>query len=309
MKLSDYQMLKWILLLSCTAALFLFGETHQLAQTQIQIPARAGHVNDFAGVVDEKTRLRLANLLENVQQKLGIDFAVVTVPSTAGREIFSFSRQVAVDWNVGARTTTNKSLLLVLAVNEKESFTQFSRSVQGDLPEAVLGEMSQRMKALINAGDFSGGLNAGVHHFVSSMARKLALNVADFETPLTSSAKDSSPGKPAEEPANVKKTPAGLTVRPRIVATAPSPTSTPTRDPLTTDAATNKPVDQPAPVVRDPITIEASTTVRVPATPTEKPSSVKKKPETPADKSRPAPIENSSTTTQPDTTAEDDADE
>src|SRR5688572_2635210 len=108
---------KWILILACCAALFLCGESTQFAQTQIQVPARTGYVNDFAGVVDEKTKLQLTNLLENLKQKVGIDFAVVTVQSTAGRDIFGFSRQVAMDWNVGARATRNKSLLLVLAIN------------------------------------------------------------------------------------------------------------------------------------------------------------------------------------------------
>src|SRR5687767_14496426 len=169
MNLSAHRMPGVLLLLACAVALFLCGAPTQFAQTQIEVPARTGHVNDFAGVVDEKTEVQLTNLLENLKQKAGIDFAVVTVPSTAGRDIFGFSRQVAMDWNVGARATKDKSLLLVLAINEKESFTQFSKSVQGDLPEAVLGEMSQRMKALIGAGDFGRGLNVGVHHFVSSI--------------------------------------------------------------------------------------------------------------------------------------------
>ncbi len=257
MNLSAHRMPRLILFFACVVAFFLCGESNQFAQTQSDVPARTGHVNDFAGVVDEKTKLQLTNLLENLKQKVGIDFAVVTVPSTGGRDIFGLSRQVAMDWNVGARATKNKSLLLVLAVNEKESFTQFSRSVQSDLPEAVLGEMSQRMKALIGAGDFGGGLNLGVHHFVSSMAQKLAMNVADFESsPGSVAAAPSSIDQQANEPvAEVKPPP--KTVRPRVAGATATPTP---------DVAATTPVDQPP---AEPVTIEASTKVNLPPAPSE----------------------------------------
>lgn len=264
MNLSAHRMPRLILFFACAVVFFLCGESNQFAQTQIDVPARTGHVNDFAGVVDEKTKLQLTNLLENLKQKVGIDFAVVTVPSTGGRDIFALSRQVAMDWNVGARATKNKSLLLVLAVNEKESFTQFSRSVQTELPEAVLGEMSQRMKALIGAGDFGGGLNVGVHHFVSSMAQKLAMNVADFEASSSSvaAAPPSSIDQQANEPLAEVKPPA-KTVRPRVARA----TATPTLDvPATT------PVDQPTPA---PVTIEASTKVNLPPAPSENTTTTK----------------------------------
>jgi len=204
MKSSDYRKAKWTLLFSCSAALFFSVGVNQFAQTRVQLPAPSGHVNDFAAVVDEKTRQQLENTLENVKQKAGIEFVIATVESTAGQDIFDFSRQLASDWNIGARTSPKKSLLLVLAVKEKMSFTQFSKSVQSDLPEGVLGAMSQRIRALINSGQFGEGLNAGVQHFVGAMAQKLKINPADFDkTPETASAQppatDSSLSKSANE--------------------------------------------------------------------------------------------------------------
>lgn len=236
MKLSDHRKPKWILLLSFTAALVLSVGVSQFAQTKTQMPARTGHVNDFAGVVDEKTRLRLENILENVKQKTGIEFVIATVESTAGQDIFDFSRQLAMDWNIGARTSAKKSLLLVLAVKEKMSFTQFSKSVQSDLPEGVLGAMSQRMRALVNSGQFSEGLNAGVQHFVSSMAQQLAVNPADFDkTPETAFAKP-----PATDGSLSKSADAS---RPRI-AKPPMPTVPASTEPNPATVKTSAPGDE-----------------------------------------------------------------
>jgi uncharacterized protein len=122
------------------------------AQDKQQLPARTGYVNDFAGVLDDATRQRLEVMLGNLQQRSGIEFGVATIQTTAGRDIFDVSRDLANEWNFGARGTKKKSLLLVIAATEKTAFTQFSRSVQSDLPEGVLGELSQILRGPISAG-------------------------------------------------------------------------------------------------------------------------------------------------------------
>ena len=198
MKLSDQRILNSILLFCCSATLFLSLGVTQLAQTMPKLPAPSGHMNDFAGVVNEQTRQQLENILTNLKLKTGIEFDVATVQSTGGQDISRFSLQLAKDWNVGARTTVKKSLLLVLAVDEKLSFAVFSRSVQSDLPEGVLGEMGQRMRALIDASQFSEGINAGVQHFVASLAQKLAFTTDDFDKPPAVASASSSPENDAE---------------------------------------------------------------------------------------------------------------
>ncbi|HEY8228109.1 MAG TPA: TPM domain-containing protein, partial [Pyrinomonadaceae bacterium] len=183
MKLSNQGKSRWLVAL-CSTAFFLSLGVNQLAQTTQPLPAPTGHVNDFAGVVDENTKQQLENMLANVKLKTDIEFDIATVQSTAGQDIFDFSRQLAKDWNIGARTSPRKSLLLVVSVNEKTSFTQFSKSVQNDLPEGVLGEMGQVMRGLVDDGKFSQGINAGVRHFVGALGRKLALNTDDFDKPV-----------------------------------------------------------------------------------------------------------------------------
>jgi tetratricopeptide (TPR) repeat protein/uncharacterized membrane protein YgcG len=197
MKLSGQRILNSIPLFCCSAALFLSLGVNQLAQTTQKLPAPSGHVNDFAGVLNEQARQQLENILANLKLKTGIEFDVATVQSIGGQDISAFSLHLAKDWNVGARTTLKKSLLMVVAVDEKVSFTVFSKSVQNDLPEGVLGEMGQRMRTLIDASQFSEGLNAGVQHFVTSLSQKLAFNTDDFDkAPAVSPATDQPASKP-----------------------------------------------------------------------------------------------------------------
>jgi tetratricopeptide (TPR) repeat protein/uncharacterized membrane protein YgcG len=182
MKLTTFQDLKQLAMLLLSLALVFIVSTEPLGQTQLEhLPAPTTHVNDLAGVLDLSTSQRLENLLENVKQRTGIEFTLATVKTTRGRDIFDVSLQLAHDWDIGSPTSTSKSLLLVVAAEEKTFFTQFSRKVLPDLPEGTLGEMAQRMRQAISSGRINEGVLAGVQHFVAVLGEKVgfALNATD----------------------------------------------------------------------------------------------------------------------------------
>ena len=211
-------------------AFFLSFAIKQHAQTG---QSRSGYINDFAGVLSDATKQQLENLLNNFKQKTGIDFAVVTVQTTAGQDVSDYSMNLAREWNVGARTSTKKSLLLVVAVNEKASFTRFSRGVQSDLPEGVLGDMGQRMHPYIDAGQMDEALTSGVKHLVSAVAEKLAFDFAELEkSPAVSEsapqATSAETNKPADQ-ANPAVTVPVVDSQPSVTKTAVGEPSAPVR--------------------------------------------------------------------------------
>ena len=229
--MTQIKFLKFLMITAAICLLFFIAGVNPLAQTKSH--ARESHVNDFAGVIETATRNRLEKILENLQRKTGVQFDLATVQSTVGRDIFDFSRELARDWDVGSRSSSKKSLLLVVSVDDKVSFTQFSRSVQPELPEGILGEISQRMRVMMNAGNISQGINDGVERFVSALGRKMAFSLEELEQ--DTSAVANVPSAPEPTPAaNQSSTvsdnltpvvmkPAGET-RQRVVKTVPSPT-------------------------------------------------------------------------------------
>jgi len=196
------------------------------AQTRVKLPPPTSRVSDLAGVLDEEAKQRLENILENLVRRRKIDFYLALVENTGGRDVFDFSRQLALDWDIGARTTRKKSLLLVLSTNDKTAFTQFSRSVQSDLPDGVLGEMSQRMRGPISAGRFKDAVNSGVNHFIEALARKSGLTLQDFE-----------------EPVLVAKVPKLVAKVPKVEEALPTPEPKPTTQP--TPESDSTPVGTP----------------------------------------------------------------
>src|SRR5258706_449087 len=83
----------------------------------------------------------------------------------------------------------------------------------------LLGEMGQRMRALVDAGQYGEGLNAGVQHFVNSLAQKLSFSTDNFDkapadaTATSSPTTDQDTSKPAVQ-ADPVTTPTSIDVLP-----------------------------------------------------------------------------------------------
>lgn len=179
-----------LLLLAVLFVSFLFAGMPQLAQTGTQLGEPAGHVNDFAGVVSEKTRKQLERTLETLKEETKINFTIATVPTTGEQDIASFSRQLAREWNLGAPTSTTKSLLLVISIEEKDLFTRFSRSVQSSLPDGAIGEISRRVRPEIGSEFFSDVLSSGVLNFLTALGERVGFSLPTLE-PLQETVSDS----------------------------------------------------------------------------------------------------------------------
>lgn len=248
MKLSILRRNRWIVVFFFLVSFVLLAGylgSSPRAQEKPQLPARASYVNDFAGIVDDKTEQRLEGILENLKQKVGIEFDLVTIQTTGSQDIFDFSRRLAISWDVGARNSARKSLLLVVSANEKSVFTQFSKTVQPELPEGVLGELSQRLRWSINSDQFNQGLNDGVDHFVAALARKLGFNAKDLDTSAASEVAITGPtatpeSSPAGQPAPLASPAETISQPANPIPTTTESASTSVRDPNATGSRPRK---------------------------------------------------------------------
>ena len=241
-----------------------------------RFPSQTGQVNDFAGVLDNATKQRIENTLLNLRQRAGFEFVVATVKSAGDQDIFDYSQQMAEDWDLGASASKRKSLLLVIAADTGKFFTHASKSVKGDLPDGLVGEMGRRMRLQFEAGEFNDGLSAGVRHLVEVLAERKGLSLAGIDQPpvevatapaidnLARAAETKAPPpsevlsaapttpQALESPTPISSEgPAHLASRPRIAASPTPQPEAPTSTPTPTEV--NMPVAAPTPLeVSDP---------------------------------------------------------
>lgn len=266
--LPSYRVLNFGLALLAAAGLFALTTVTPLAQSS-RLPSPTSHVNDLAGVIDPQTRSRLESLLASLKAKTKIDFYVAVVESTGEQDIAAFSQRLASDWKIGSKNSRNRTLLLVVSADSKNSFTQFSRAVQTQLPDGVLGEMSYRMRGPLSEGRFTEAINDGVHVFVNALAEKIGFNAADLDTSAVAD-KSVAATEPAQ-PVLVSARNAAKT-RPRVTAKAnraqdPQPTPpaegpkvepTPTETPTAEAAPSESPKTEPSPA--ETVKTESATT-------------------------------------------------
>lgn len=159
----------WLIL-----AVLLGTALNSFAQTtQSPLPPPTGYVNDYVGAIDRTTKAELETTLTNLDRQQGIQFAVAVVDTAGGQNIFDYSLAVARGWGLGSKDTQKPSLLLVVALKDRNAFTQISRHLEGDIPDGLAGQI-QREKIIpaFRAGEYGRGIRDTLYEYIRTVARK-----------------------------------------------------------------------------------------------------------------------------------------
>lgn len=185
-----------IFLISAVLALLaaVFSANGQTAQSPL--PPPTGYVNDYAKVIDSATTQQLETTLTNLDKQQQIQFSVVTVDTTGGREIFDYSLAVARGWGIGSKDAHKPSLLLLVAIKDRKYFTQVSRHLEGDLPDGLVGQIQrERLVPAFKAGDYGRGLADTVNAYITTVAAKQGFSTDKiFPAGTRRESPESSPG-------------------------------------------------------------------------------------------------------------------
>ncbi|HEX3231811.1 MAG TPA: TPM domain-containing protein [Pyrinomonadaceae bacterium] len=161
-----------ILTLACALVLMTGGRA--MAQTmESPLPPPTGYVNDYAGVIDTTTKERLETTLTNLDREQQIQFFVVTIDSTNGRDIFDYSLAVARGWGIGSKDTSKPSLLLLAAIKDRRFQDQTSRHLEGDLPDGLTGQIKrEKLVPAFRDGQYGKGLSDTINAYITEVAAK-----------------------------------------------------------------------------------------------------------------------------------------
>ncbi|MFI5371885.1 MAG: TPM domain-containing protein, partial [Candidatus Eisenbacteria bacterium] len=126
------------------------------------IPDYVGYVNDRAGVMDDTSRAKLEAFLDQLQKKTGVEFAVLTMASTAPLTASEYKVKVFEKWKVGKKGLDN-GLIMLVVMDEHEVRFETGYGLEGVLPDGLQSRIyRERMRPLFLQGDVAGGITAGV---------------------------------------------------------------------------------------------------------------------------------------------------
>jgi uncharacterized protein len=126
------------------------------------IPPPEGYVTDAARVLPEPRRAQLEGFLEQLKRKTGVQFAVLTVRTTAPEEPSGYKTRVFKQWGIGDRERDD-GLLLLVAMEQREIRFETGYGLEGTLPDGWQSRMTRDlMIPRFRAGEPAEGIVAGV---------------------------------------------------------------------------------------------------------------------------------------------------
>ena len=186
-----------VLVLAMTAAYS--QNTGEFSINVSPLPAPTGYVNDFAGVLDDAIKQQIEDKIKEFKDSSNptTELAVAIVRSTGDRDIFDYSLAVARGWKIGSDQANNPGALLFIAVDDRKYFTQVSRDLEGDLPDAAAGSLQRQfLVPQFRQGNYGKGISDTIDAYIRTIqaARGGAVSVTPTPEGITRTTGSSSGG-------------------------------------------------------------------------------------------------------------------
>ncbi len=148
------------------AAIF---STSILAQAKVQtLPAPNGFVNDFAGILNLRTKLDLDTKLRKLSEDLGFKITIVTVKTTGNISISDYSLSLANSWRFGKKKLPKFEMLFLAATDDRNYFTQVSRDAEEIFSNEWLEKVQkQTLVEDFRKSDFNFGIVKTIEAFIN----------------------------------------------------------------------------------------------------------------------------------------------
>ncbi len=171
--------IRHLLQLFFLTVLFVSGGAAAMAQTAtspIPLPVPFNPIVDNAHVIDAETRKKLESIYLNLKERADIEFAVATINTTGGRDIFEYSLDVYRGWGIGSKTTDG--FLLLVAIQDRKYYTQVGYHLEGDLNDGVVGEIQRTyLVPQFKNGNYNQGIYDTIQAYAATLAEKRGFKI------------------------------------------------------------------------------------------------------------------------------------
>ena len=143
-------------------SLFLSSAAGLAADDLVAIPPLAARVTDLTGTLGREQVAALEVDLAQFEKSRGSQIAVLLLPSTQPEPIEAYAIRLAEAWKIG-RKGIDDGIILLVAKNDRKLRIEVGRGLEGAVPDAVAKRVvAEVIGPRFKAGDFYGGINAGV---------------------------------------------------------------------------------------------------------------------------------------------------
>jgi uncharacterized protein len=151
------------------AFLLIFFVWVGIAQAEVAVPPLRALVTDLTGTLSATDMAALDSRLKAYEREKGSQIAVLIVPTTQPEEIEQYSMRVVEQWKLG-RHKVDDGVLFLIAKNDRRMRIEVGYGLEGALPDITAKRIiSDIVSPAFKAGDFVGGITAGVDAIIASI--------------------------------------------------------------------------------------------------------------------------------------------
>ncbi|MBP7831032.1 MAG: TPM domain-containing protein [Kiritimatiellae bacterium] len=137
----------------------------------------AGYLNDFAGLFDEPSRVKLETFLGELKTRTGAEVAVVTLKSLEGGVIDDFANRLFEKWGIGQKGKDNGALLLT-AVEDRQVWIEVGYGLEGAIPDSKAGRiLDEEVIPFFKENRYADGLTHGAVALALVAAQEAGVNL------------------------------------------------------------------------------------------------------------------------------------
>jgi len=125
---------------------------------QADLPMPQHYVEDYANAINDSDERSLNGILQELEQKTGAQYIVLTVLSTGGLPIEQFSIELAEKWKLDQKSKDN-GMLFVLAKNDRKWRFEVGYGLEGFVTDQYCGRVGRNVLVpYLRKRDYSRGI-------------------------------------------------------------------------------------------------------------------------------------------------------
>jgi uncharacterized protein len=181
------------LLLICLLLPLLF--VSPLASAQLDFPKATDWINDFANVLDVKTKKRLTEVCKELDKKTNAQIAVVTIDSIGKTPIGDYARLLFNQWGIGHKED-NRGMLVLLVIKEHMYYISVGTGFEALFPNERASKIGSGMTPYLEKSLYGVAVTHSVDEIADIIAKDRHVILTTLLTP-----------KPEKVPVGTRPTP------------------------------------------------------------------------------------------------------
>ncbi len=144
--------------LNLVAVILIISAPVALCYGKADLPMPRHFVEDYANVINDSDERSLNGILQELEQKTGAQYIILTVKTTEGIPIQQFSIELTDKWKLGQKGKDN-GMLFVLAAADRKYWFNTGYGLEGFITDQYCGRVGREVLVpFLKKGDYGKGI-------------------------------------------------------------------------------------------------------------------------------------------------------